>query len=211
MIEAEAILDFFHSAHIFASTVRDILEEKFLRQATDLKLTVPQFNLIRLIAVQGDYHICDIARVMGVSQAAASKNVDKLVRLGLLARRVHPTDRRVFSLSLTVRGRHLVQRYETLKKERLCRCLEGTSAEELRALARAIERVAHLILSREQDSRDICIRCNAYPVAHCLLKDLSGGCIYDVTKTRTGDPPGGPVVSTPSKTATQRHPNHGTP
>ena len=96
MIEAEALLDFFHSAHIFASTVRDILEEKFLRQATDLKLTVPQFNLIRLIAVQGDYHIRDIARVMGVSQAAASKNVDKLVRLGLLARRVHPTDRRVF-------------------------------------------------------------------------------------------------------------------
>ena len=177
-MDSRALTGFLHHAHIFSSVVREVLEEKCLRQATDLSITLSQFNLIRLIAVNANHHIREIASFLGLSKAAASKNVEKLVRLGLVERHVHPDDRRAASLSTTVRGRNLIQKYEALKQEKLDRGLDSVTPEELISLTRGLERIAHLILLKEQDSWDICMKCNAYYLDHCPLRTLSDGCIY---------------------------------
>ena len=182
MIEAKTLSDFLHKTHIFTAVVREILEEKYLRQVTDLKITLPQFNLIRLIAINGNHHVHEIASFLGVSQAAASKNVDKLVRLGLLSRRVQPEDRRAASLSLTVRATNIIRKYETLKEERLRKILQDVSSEELHTLTQGLGTVTQSILQCEQDSQDICMKCNAYYMEDCPLQALTDGCIFNARK-----------------------------
>ena len=178
MVESDVFLNFLHNTHIFASMVREILEEKYFRQATDLNITFSQFNLIRLIAINGEHQIREIANFLGVSQAAASKNVDKLVRLGLVKRQVQQGDRRASSLSLTVRSKNIIQKYEALKEEKLKDVLDGFSPSELRTLTRGLQKISFLILEREQDFGDICMKCNAYYTESCRLQALADGCIY---------------------------------
>ncbi|MBI2503169.1 MAG: MarR family transcriptional regulator [Candidatus Latescibacteria bacterium] len=184
MIELEVYRQFLHHAHIFASTVREILEEKYLRQTTTLDVTVPQFNLLKLIAHNGKHQVGELASFLGVSQAAASKNVDKLVRLKLIIREVQQSDRRAASLSLTHKGKSVIHRYEALKEEKLKEILESLTAGELATLMQGLEKVAHLILEKELD-RNRCMRCNAYYVKSCLLKPLCGNCLYLQTRERS--------------------------
>lgn len=181
MIEPEVYRHFLHHTHIFASTVREILEEKYLRQSTKLDLTVPQFSLLRLIAHSGQHQVGEIAAFLGVSQAAASKTVGKLVRLKLITRETQASDRRAVSLNLTSRGKGMIQKYEALKEEKLKGVLESITAEELAALMSGLEKVSHLILDREVE-RSRCMQCNAYYVKPCMLQPKGGGCVYLQTR-----------------------------
>ncbi len=178
MAEPQALLNFVHNAHIFASAVGEILEKKYLRQATDQEINFPQFNLLRLIEHNGDHQIREIASFLGVSQAAASKNVDKLVRLGLVKRQVQEGDRRAVSLNLTLRGRNVIQKYEVLKEEKLAHMLQELTQAELETLSRGLERASYLILEKEEDFGEICMKCSAYHVEGCPMRSLADGCIY---------------------------------
>ena len=182
MIQPGVFADFLHNAHVFASAVREILEEKYLRQTTELDINLPQFNLLQVIAYNGHHQGREIADFLGVSQPAASKNVDKLVRMGLVTREVQQDDRRGVSLNLTGRGRKIIRKYEILKEEKLQGVLDNLSLEELHALTRGLEKVSHLILEREEDFGEICMKCNAYYVEHCPLRTLHDSCIYARTR-----------------------------
>jgi DNA-binding MarR family transcriptional regulator len=183
MVAPEIYRHFLHHTHIFASTVREILEEKYLRQTTSLEVTVPQFNLLKLIAHNGNHQVGELATFLGVSQAAASKNVDKLVRLKLVTREIQQNDRRAASLSLTHKGKTIIQKYEALKEEKLRQVLGNLSTAELDTLMQGLEKVAHLILQQELD-RSKCMRCNAYYMGACALKSLCGACLYLQTRER---------------------------
>ena len=174
----EILRGFLHSAQIFTSTVRDVLGEKLLRETTRYDLSLPQVELLRLIELNGDHQIRDIACFLGVSRAGASKNVDKLVRLGLLTRTVQDRDRRAMSLDLTTRGRNLVARYEDHKRHRLTQVLDQLPAADVAALARGLEQVSLLILKQEDELGDLCTKCGAYYSVNCPLRDLADGCIY---------------------------------
>ena len=170
--------EFLHSTQIFASVVREILGRKYLRESVPLDLTIAQFNLVRLIATDGNCHIREIAGFLGVSQPAASKNVDKLVRLGLVERQVQPADRRSVALSPTPKGRSIVRKYEALKEKKLKEILKGMAANELQVLTEGLGKVSCLILEREQESASICMKCDGYYMEHCPIRTVSGGCIY---------------------------------
>jgi len=176
MAESGQYLDFLHNSHMFASTVGDVLEEEYLRQTTDLEISLPQFNLIRLIEANGACQVRDVAMVLGISQAAASKNVDKLVRLGLVLRQVQQNNRRATSLTLTVRGKNLFQKYELLKKEKLEHVFHHFTQEELADLTQGFQKLAFLILKQEKHIKVKCMRCRAYYIEECPLRDLPDVC-----------------------------------
>ena len=191
-MHSEVLRDFLHSAHIFASAVQDVLGERYLRQTTRFDISVPQMELLRLIRLGGDHQIRDFAAFLGVSSAAASKNVDKLVRLGLVNRTVQDRDRRAVSLDLSGRGRSLVAKYEEHKQDRLRAAIGQMPAGDVSALARGLEQISFLILKNEDAGSDLCIRCSVYYAADCPLQGLSDGCIYAKTlASRTPAPVGG--------------------
>jgi len=192
-IGGKEYLQFLHHTHIYASMVRDVLEGKYLREATELDITVPQFHLLRLIDHEGSHQVSEIASFLGVSQAAASKNVDKLVRLRLISRETQQKDRRAVSLNLTGRGKILLKNYETLKEERLKTLLEENfTADELDCLVHGLEKVSRLILEKEVDD-DICMKCSAYYVKNCLFKSKRNDCLYQ-KKRKCPSAPSAPSV-----------------
>src|ERR1017187_6616638 len=84
--------DFLGSAHVFASAVADIIEQRLLEKAVEGQVTASQMKLLKLVAMTNSYTLGDVASFLRVSNAAASKAVDRLVRRGPLRRPQNPEE-----------------------------------------------------------------------------------------------------------------------
>jgi DNA-binding MarR family transcriptional regulator len=73
-------------------------------------LSMPQINTLMRLYYQQTCGVSDIGRDLGISSAAASQMIERMVQQGLLERTECPGDRRVREISLTVKGRELVER-----------------------------------------------------------------------------------------------------
>ena len=165
-------------SHIFASAVHDLLELKVLRKVTDDPLTLPQFHLLKLISLNGTHQVGEVAQFLGVSPPAASKNIDKLEGLGLVARSPSTDDRRATLLASSAKGRKLVKSYDALKEERLEPVLEGFSEKEIGQFTRLLERFSLLLIRQEDSGKGLCLRCSAYYDDVCPVNHLRDGCPY---------------------------------
>ncbi len=175
-------------SHIFASVVRELLEVKLLAVATKEPLTLHQFHLLKLLSANGRHQVGEVAEFLGVSAPAATKNIDKLERLGLAARTPCKGDRRATLLSASARGRRLVKRYEDLKTARLAPVLEAFSPDELDQLTRLLERFSlTLIRAEEPTAGGLCLRCSAYYDEHCPVQHLQEGCPYRAIRRSRAD------------------------
>jgi DNA-binding MarR family transcriptional regulator len=166
--------------------VREVLDWKLLRETSPLPLTLSQFHLLKLMAFNGQHQLNQIAEFLGVSPPAATKNIDKLEGLGLVIRTRDRDDRRATLLSVSHKGRRLVQRYEELKLQRLKPVLAAFRPEELESLADLMERFAVELLDREKPGGDPCLRCSAYIVDACLVGRARGGCPYEKVQRYRG-------------------------
>src|SRR5512135_838564 len=106
---------FLRCSHILSSALRELLEERFLRQVSPHPLSRTQFCFLKLITLNPDLQVGEVARRLGISPAATSKAIDRLEELGLVGRLPSPDDRRATLVSASEGGRTLVRDYEQLK------------------------------------------------------------------------------------------------
>lgn len=98
---------------------------------SDAELSVPQFRALRFVGRQPGGSLSELAERLGTSLAAASKLVDRLVDIGLLARATDPRDRRQVTLELTDRGRAALHAAHSAAQQRLAEQLAALSARDL--------------------------------------------------------------------------------
>jgi DNA-binding MarR family transcriptional regulator len=80
------------------------------RYVKSLGFSMPQFFLLMRVYYKKQCGISDLSEHMEVTTAAASQTVDKLVQSGLLEREEDPHDRRAKQVTLSPRGRELIER-----------------------------------------------------------------------------------------------------
>ena len=71
-------------------------------------LSFSQINILMRMLHRGSTSVSEVGEQLGVTNAAASQAVDRLVQLGLIERTEDPADRRAKQLSLTQKGRALI-------------------------------------------------------------------------------------------------------
>jgi len=169
---------FLRCSHIFAATVREVLEVKPLRKVSREPLTVSQFHLLKLMSAEGRHQVGDVADFLGVTPPAATKNIDKLQRLGLVDRRPFQGDRRATLLSVSPKGRRLVRSYEALKRRWLRPVLARFQPAEVDQLTALLERFSASLLHEEAPGPGVCLRCAAYVERDCPVSRIRGGCPY---------------------------------
>ena len=173
-------------SHIFASVVREFLELQLLNEVTEEDLSLSQFHLLKLIALDGEHQVGQIAEFLGISPPAATKNIDKMERLGLVSRVPSTGDRRATLLEPSRQGRQLVSRYEALKEDRLGPVLAGFTDKELKHLADLLERFSLRLINAQEPTSQICLRCSAYYDEECPVPHLQNGCPYKQVREHGG-------------------------
>jgi DNA-binding MarR family transcriptional regulator len=97
-------------------------------------LSMPQINTLMRLYHQQTCGVSDIGRELGISSAAASQMVDRMVQQGLLERTECAGDRRIRQLSLTAKGRTLVEQAIDARHQWLTRLPAHLSRDQQTAI-----------------------------------------------------------------------------
>jgi DNA-binding MarR family transcriptional regulator len=102
---------------VFSDVIREWSEvfmhhsgRDFRRFMMDSSLSFSQVTVLMRLYHGGKGGVSEIGGEMGITNAAASQAVDRLVNLGLIGRSEDPADRRAKQLVLTEKGHDLVDR-----------------------------------------------------------------------------------------------------
>ncbi len=171
-------------SHLFSHAVREILETHYLRESAPAPLSLSQVHLLKLIDINGDQFVGEIAAFLGVSAPAASKNVDKLARLELLRRETPEKDRRNTCLKITSKGRALVRDYENRRRAGLKPVLDNFTPDERREFARLLEKFVTSLIRIEDFGSRTCLRCGAVFDEGCPIQGITGLCPYEQARRR---------------------------
>ena len=180
--------EFLSSARVFAWSVREVIERTVLREVAGKNFTFSQLKLLYLVAHTDTLNISDAATYLGVSPAAASKTVDKLVRRRLLRRAETQQDRRTSHLSLTETSRKLMDLYIAARDERVRAVFSQFSAVELRRTSEVLDRLAGAITSSGADPNAVCMQCEIYFREVCRFQTYGQrNCFYQHHQTEDQD------------------------
>ena len=182
--------DFLGSAHIFASAVADVIEQRLLDKASEGQVTASQMKLLKLVAMTGSYTLGDVASFLRVSNAAASKAVDRLVRRDLLRRTEDQKDRRVMHLRLTPAGRRLLTAYESARQRKLQSIFVQFPPEDLQRTSELLDRLSADIVDHTSNPEELCLKCGIYFRERCLVRQLvPRNCFYQRAQMASRQPP----------------------
>ncbi len=182
------INDFLGSLQIFSSAMGELMERQ-LRTELEEELTVSQFKLLKMVANTAAEKISEVANFLGISNPAASKSVDRLVRRGLLNRREDPKDRRSIQLSLTERGTKLLERCEIVQNETLEKLFKDFASEEFIKTASILDRLSIDLADSSGGTGEICFRCGIFFRDRCLVKEQNEEACYYHLHKRPGRSP----------------------
>jgi DNA-binding MarR family transcriptional regulator len=162
------------ASHIFCSAVQDLLE-RTLGEATDKLLVMSQVKLLLLVSrPEHQFRVSDVADFLEVSNAAASRAIDRLVQRGLIDRTVSPEDRRAVVLDLTPEGRDLLERFREARNRELKQLLGSVSDSDLRTATKLLDRLSVRLLGPEIEAEDRCLRCGVHFRSGCVVQDILG-------------------------------------
>jgi DNA-binding MarR family transcriptional regulator len=185
--KADLVQQLMGAAHIFSSAVSDLLDRS-LEEVSDDQLAMSQIKLLLLIAHPDHrFKVTDVAEFLGVTNAAASRAIDRLVQRGLVDRTISPDDRRAVDLALTPASRALLERFKEARNARLMRLMGPYPEERLRKAVALLDELSVLLLDIEAEKEDRCLRCGTHFRAGCVVQDLLGrACtvasqLYDTT------------------------------
>ena len=135
---------------IFRSTRRAIAM-KTLDPDLDLIVTHQQFEVISLLGEEGTLKVVEIGRLLQIAKAQMTQVMDKLSEIGLIERKMNPSDRRAIDVSLSDLGRTVLDantvRYQKAVKETMA-ALSDADLEELSASLRRVQDIMALIVEK---------------------------------------------------------------
>lgn len=162
------------ASHVYCSAVEEILE-RTLAEATDEQLAMSQVKLMLLVARPDQrFKVSDVADFMGVTNAAASRAIDRLVQRGLIDRTVSPEDRRAVDLALTPEGQEILDRFAETRNRELLRILGDHPDEKLRRVTELLDELSVLLLDVEGHGSERCLRCGIHFRSGCVVRDVLG-------------------------------------
>jgi DNA-binding MarR family transcriptional regulator len=163
------------AAHVFCTAMSEMLEYT-LEEATDEPLAMSQVKLLLLIARPGQrYKVSDVAEFLDVTNAAASRAIDRLVQRGLVDRTVSTGDRRAVDLALTPQGETLLRRFTERRNEELLARLGQYPEEKLQRATELLDEVTVLLLDLgSRGLGDRCLRCGIHFRDGCVVRDVLG-------------------------------------
>lgn len=115
-----------------------------------LDVTMPQAKALHLIWRQPGIRMSALATGLGVGQSTVSGSVDRLVEMGLVARREDPADRRQVILVLTGPGHATVDRIHDLSAPVLEDLLASLTDGELVGLELGVDGLIRALEARAQ-------------------------------------------------------------
>jgi DNA-binding MarR family transcriptional regulator len=200
--------DLLGSAHLFVSAISGVLEQQLLADVAGKQLTPAQLKILKLLHLTEAHNVGTVAAFLGVSDAAASKAVDRLVRRKYLRRTEARGDRRSSDLSLAAAGRAVLERYDAARGRKLAAIFGAADANLLETTASFLEALTKGVVHHSVNPQEVCLQCGIHLKKRCLVREASHtDCQYQ-RRTRRNK---GKEDATPAEVSTRGRPGVGPP
>jgi DNA-binding MarR family transcriptional regulator len=110
----------------------------FIQFSKDSGLSVAQMNTLFHLHHGSKCGVSDIGELLGVTNAAASQMIDRLVQNGFIERSEDPIDRRAKQLRLTERGHTIVRESIEVRRRWLEDLTDALSEDEQQSIVAAL-------------------------------------------------------------------------
>ncbi|MBZ9656213.1 MarR family winged helix-turn-helix transcriptional regulator [Phyllobacterium lublinensis] len=118
--------------------VARLLRKRFEQRAKCLGLTRSQWQTLAYLANNEGIHQAGLADILEIEPITLVRILDKLEERGLVERRRHPTDRRIWLLFLREETRSLLASMRVIGEATRGEALAGISAEDREFLTRTL-------------------------------------------------------------------------
>lgn len=132
----------------FADKINEIMPamlKGFMRQTSSkfykVKVTMPQFVILNLLARMGEAKMSDLARSLNVTTAAMTGIVDRLVRDLYVVRASDPKDRRIIRVKLTAKGSRIVKDIIEERREMIIKMFGKLSQSDREEYLRILKKI----------------------------------------------------------------------
>jgi MarR family transcriptional regulator for hemolysin len=119
--------------------VARLLKRRFEQNARGAGLTRSQWQVLAYLAPNEGIHQGKLAELLDVEAITLGRIVDKLEMLGLIERRPHPSDRRIWLLHLTAAARPKVSQLRQLGDTTRGEALAGLSEADRERLSTTLQ------------------------------------------------------------------------
>lgn len=122
------------------------------RQTNELykgKITLPQFLILEVLNREGEPKMSGLARIMGVSTAAVTGLVDRLVNYGYVVRVFDSRDRRIIRIKLTAGGLSLVRKVSQQRRQMIISIFGKISETDRRDYLRILMQIKEILSQPE--------------------------------------------------------------
>ena len=151
----------------FSDIVVKTMTVQLLRELEELDISLSQLQALTHVAEQRQCSVGCVAELLGVTHPAVVKLVDKLLRKELITRGIDPSDHRQAQLSVTAKGRRLVNQVRSERAQRLERVLDEMPTGERQALIVGLQGFVKAAL-RDQGALDaLCVSCQTLEPTDC--------------------------------------------
>jgi DNA-binding MarR family transcriptional regulator len=147
----------------------DSLAGSYLAELTPKALSRNQFLILKILHKEGPLLVCKIADMMKISHAAASKNIDMLVKNDFVARETLTGDRRKTIVSLLKSGEKIIQKFEVKLSAKWNGINETLTKKEMETLLQLLSKYVHGYLGQEEKLDFICANCTGIESNECPL------------------------------------------
>lgn len=137
----------------FADKMSDILpvimKEFARRQVNELykgKITLPQFLILEFLNRQGETRMTDLAHFMGVTTAAMTGVVDRLVRYGYVERIYDSKDRRIIKVKMLANGQRLVRKINNQRRQMVIQIFGKISEADRQDYLRILTQIRDILV-----------------------------------------------------------------
>lgn len=132
--------------------VARLLRKRFEQRARNLGLTRSHWQTLAYLNVNEGIHQAGLAELLEIEPITLVRILDRLQERGLVERRQHPTDRRIWLLYLKDAARPLVAEMRQIGDATRGEALEGISEAEREALHRTLTHMKSNLI-------EACTRC----------------------------------------------------
>ncbi len=106
--------------------------------AERVDITLPQYRVLVVLAMDGPQQVAALSKVLDVYSSTITRLCDRLVAKGLIERTTESSDRREVVLSLTRRGRAVVERVTRRRHDRIAAIIDAIPPARRRELVLAL-------------------------------------------------------------------------
>ena len=130
-----------------------LLLKTIVRSASNLKnMSLSQLNVLMLLESRKHVIMKEIGEELGIKPSSATNLVDRLIKLDLIERSSVPDDRRVVEVSLTEKGKELIEEVRRVDNQHWEKMLAKIDEPEYEEILRVVKKLDNILYEIIQSS-----------------------------------------------------------